>query len=49
MDKLKAAIHYIVSKGPIDSDKLNEILFRADCMAYLETGKSITGQTYIKE
>ena len=54
IDKLAEAIHYICSKATgepaiLDGIKLNKVLWFADASAYLDTGESITGCTYIRK
>lgn len=50
--KLKALVHYVCHIAPdsrkLGATKLNKILFYSDTNAYLERGKPITGETYIK-
>jgi hypothetical protein len=51
-EKLKSVVHYIchaADKDKLGSTKLNKILWYADSIYYLHTGKSLTGETYIKE
>ncbi len=48
-EKLKEFMIYVLDKrGPCTLDELSTILFIIDMKAYAETGKSITGSTYIK-
>jgi hypothetical protein len=52
MMKLEETIHFICStcepKDRLGSVKLNKVLFYSDMTNYAETGKSITGATYVK-
>lgn len=52
-NKLKELVHYICDKAAADpsclgSIKLNKVLWYSDAYSYLKTGKSITGETYVK-
>lgn len=51
-EKLENLIHYIVWKcenpTKLGATKLNKILWYADAIAYLQTGESITGDSYKK-
>ena len=51
-DKLKELMLYVVEKSETDPTfgaiKLNKILFFSDFLMYWKTGKSITGQEYMK-
>lgn len=50
--KFKELVHYICEKAEdpscLGSIKLNKVLWYADIASYLTTGRSITGETYIK-
>jgi hypothetical protein len=52
-EKFKRLVHYVIWKaGKRDwfgAVKLNKVLWFADARAYSLTGKSITGETYIRE
>lgn len=52
-EKFKTLVHYVIWKaGTRDSfgaTKLNKVLWFADARAYVLTGASITGATYIRE
>jgi len=48
-DKFKATVHHIckiAKTKDLGSTKLNKILWYADSINYLETGQSLTGETY---
>jgi hypothetical protein len=51
-EKLGALIHYVCEKATdpsvLGAIKLNKVLWYSDTINYLLTGKSITGETYIK-
>ena len=51
--KLTRLAHYICFQchdpSVLGATKLNKILWYADLIAYLKTGKQITGETYIKQ
>jgi hypothetical protein len=51
-DKLKSVVHYVCYKATdpsvLGAVKLNKVLWYSDALTYLTTGKSITGETYIK-
>ncbi len=51
--KLKALVHYVCSRvrGPdlLGSVKLNKMLWYTDLASFVETGESVTGETYIKK
>ena len=49
--KFRALVHYIVAKSEparLGAIRLNKILFYVDALTYRSTGKSLTGETYIK-
>jgi hypothetical protein len=50
--KFDALVHYVCAKcddpSALGATKLNKVLWYADVLAYLGTGKSITGATYVK-
>lgn len=50
--KLKALVHYVVENAPnpkrLGKTKLNKILFYSDMEAYLEFGRPISGEEYVK-
>lgn len=52
-EKFKRLVHYVVWKAGnrerFGATKLNKVLWYADSQAYVLTGKSITGATYIRE
>lgn len=52
-DKLAKLTHYICfqrhAPRMLDATKLNKILWYTDLIAYLKTGKQITGETYVKQ
>lgn len=52
-DKFKRIVHYVIWKaGKRDwfgATKLNKVLWFSDARAYILTGKSITGASYIRE
>ena len=48
--KFKALVHHMIHQcRGIDAAQLNEVLWRADVLAYKLTGKSITGERYSKQ
>lgn len=50
--KFKALIHYVVSRCPPDSvgrTKLNKVGFYADMLSYLQLGRPMTFETYVKQ
>jgi len=50
-DKFKKLVHYIAHKADptkLGKTKMNKILWYSDIFAYLDNGKPITGETYIK-
>ncbi len=51
-DKFKSAIHYVCHKADdpsvLGAIKLNKVLWYSDVISYMISGKSITGETYIK-
>ncbi len=51
-NKLKTLVHYICEKADdpsvLGSIKLNKVLWYSDVIHYVISGKSITGETYIK-
>ena len=50
--KFKALIHYVVSKCPpehLGRTKLNKVGFYADMMTYLQLGRPLTGESYVKQ
>ena len=51
-EKMKRLVHYICWKcenpSILGSTKLNKVLWFSDVLAYLNWGRSITGETYIK-
>src|SRR5258707_10432303 len=50
--KFKTIIHYIVSRCPPDSvgrTKLHKAGFYADMLSYLQLGRPMTGETYLKQ
>lgn len=53
MKKLEEAVHYIcdnvVAQDRLGQVKLNKILYYADMTSFAETGRSITGATYVKQ
>ena len=52
-DKLKAAVAYLTERSLRDENfgqvKLVKLLYYADCEAYVQTGKPLTGANYIHE
>lgn len=50
--KLKELVHYVCHKvrdpSKLGKTKLNKVLFYADFQTYLDTGTSMTGETYVK-
>ena len=51
LSRLKAMIHYIVDRAPyraLGKVKLNKILWFADRAMYLHSGKTISGDTYLR-
>lgn len=51
--KLKALVHYVCHKlrrnpSRLGKTKLNKVLFYADFQSFLDTGESMTGETYVK-
>lgn len=50
--KFKALVHYVCYKAPnpkkLGATKLNKILFYADMEAYLQRGRPISGEIYVK-
>jgi len=50
--KFKALVHYVCYKAPnpkkLGATKLNKILFYADMEAYLQRGRPISGEVYVK-
>jgi hypothetical protein len=50
--KLKELVHYIChtvrDPSKLGKTKLNKILFYSDFQSYLDTGESVTGETYVK-
>ena len=50
--KFKELVHYICEKAEdpscLGAIKLNKVLWYSDIASYLSTGKSITGETYVK-
>ncbi|HKO52130.1 MAG TPA: Panacea domain-containing protein [Polyangiaceae bacterium] len=50
--KYKALVHYICEKADdpsvLGSIKLNKVLWYADTISYMVTGRAITGVTYVK-
>jgi len=51
--KLKALVHYVCHKlrrnpPKLGKTKLNKVLFYADFQSFLDTGESMTGETYVK-
>lgn len=50
--KLKALVHYVCHKvrdpSKLGKTKLNKVLFYADFQSFLDTGESMTGETYVK-
>lgn len=50
--KFEALVHYVCEKAAdssvLGSVKLNKVLWYSDAIHYMITGKSITGETYIK-
>jgi Protein of unknown function (DUF4065) len=50
--KFKELVHYICEKAEdpscLGSIKLNKVLWYSDVVNYLATGRSITGETYVK-
>lgn len=53
MKKFEEAVHYICSnvteQDQLGAVKLNKILYFSDMGSYAETGRSITGATYVKQ
>ena len=53
MKKFEEAVHYVCSavteQDQLGAVKLNKILYFADMTSYAETGRSITGATYVKQ
>ncbi len=50
--KFKALIHYVISRCPPDSvgrTKLNKTGFYADMLSYLQLGRPMTFETYVKQ
>lgn len=51
-EKLKALVHYVCDKATdpscLGAIKLNKVLWYSDAVQYLKTGKSMTGETYVK-
>lgn len=51
-EKFEAALHHIVhscdDQKKLGATKLNKILFYADLLSYISSGKTITGNGYIK-
>lgn len=50
--KFKAMIHYMVSRCPPEATgrtKLNKAGFYADMLTYLQLGRPMTGETYVKQ
>ena len=53
-EKLLAAVHYVIDLCAEDLDrlgktKLHKVLYFADMLAFIDTGKPLTGVEYIKE
>lgn len=49
--KFKAMVHYVIAKSEparLGSIRLNKVLFYVDAFSYRATGKSLSGETYIK-
>lgn len=50
--KFKALIHYVISRCPPESvgrTKLNKAGFYADMLSYLQLGRPMTGERYVKQ
>ena len=51
-EKFKSAIHYVCHKADdpsvLGAIKLNKVLWYSDAINYVVSGKSITGETYLK-
>ena len=51
-EKFKAIVHYIchkADKNELGATKLNKILWYTDTIQFLASGKSVTGETYVKQ
>ncbi len=51
-DKFVTLIHYICWRsedGELGATKLNKVAWLADAWTFLKTGKSLTGETYVKQ
>ncbi len=50
--KFKAMIHHVISRCPpenVGRTKLNKAGFYTDMLCYLQTGRPMTGETYVKQ